>query len=266
MTKIDRMKSLIQTLPAWLKVPVYFLVLGLATFIAGIIPPLNDFIFFLTLSLLMSCIFLWSEGQSLWSLGFKPSGKKDWKDFFAGVLAGIIMLVLTAALTLYFTKDNWTINRHADLIYAIISFIMCLWSAFVQEFVFRGYPFQALLKKYGVWIAQLLIAIPFGLMHVNGSMSPQDIATVMLTTGLGSILYGLAYIKTQKLLLPIGLHLGWNYAQQLIPRASGGNDKGFLIVAGDPANYSFYNVLLPYLLIMVLAIILLSFKKREAAI
>ena len=35
----------------------------------------------------------------------------------------------------------------------------------------------------------------------------------MLDLALGAILLGLAYLRTRSLALPIGLHLGWNWAQ-----------------------------------------------------
>jgi hypothetical protein len=46
---------------------------------------------------------------------------------------------------------------------------------------------------------------------------------------LGSIVFGLAYIKTQSLALPIGLHLGWNWAQ--------GNILGFGVSGHDKAGW-----------------------------
>jgi membrane protease YdiL (CAAX protease family) len=34
-----------------------------------------------------------------------------------------------------------------------------------------------------------------------------------LTIGLSAILFGFCYLRTRSLALPIGLHLGWNWAQ-----------------------------------------------------
>ena len=37
----------------------------------------------------------------------------------------------------------------------------------------------------------------------------------------------MAYIKTKNLMFPTGIHLGWNYAQELIPQTAGGKNSAF---------------------------------------
>lgn len=231
----------------------------LATFIAGIVPALNGLFYFFAVSLLVSWLLLHSDHLNLPSLGYYPQGKRHWKQLLSGIVLGCLMLMVTAMITLTLTKANWHFNRGIDPVYMLITFMMCGCSAYIQEFVFRGYPFQALLKKYGPWVAQLCIAVPFGMMHLNSSMSPQDMATVMLTTGLGSVLFGLAYIKTRNLMLPVGIHLGWNYAQVLIPRTSGANPKALISVTGHSISYGSFAILMPYLVMVSVAILLLVF-------
>lgn len=253
------MKTFIQTSPAWLKVLIYFLIMWLASFIAGIVPALNGLFYFFAISLLVSWFFLRSDHLTLSSLGYYPQGKRHWMQLLSGIVLGCLMLVVTAVITLALTKASWHFNKGIDPVYLLITFIMCGCSAYIQEFVFRGYPFQALLKRYSPWAAQVAIVVPFGLMHVNSLMSLQDMATVMLTTGLGSLLFGLAYIKTKNLMLPAGIHLGWNFSQALIPRTSGANPKALISVTGDSISYGSFAILMPYLVIVSLAILLLVF-------
>ncbi|HTI60783.1 type II CAAX endopeptidase family protein [Mucilaginibacter sp.] len=253
------MNTLIQTFPAWAKVLVYFLIMWLATITAGVVPSLNGLFFFFAVSLAISWILLRYDHLKLSSLGYYPKNTGQWKQLFSGLVAGVIMLVITAAITLAVTKANWHFNNTIDAVYVLMTFVMCLCSAYIQEFVFRGYPFQVLLKEYGPWTAQLAIALPFGLMHINSSMQLQDIATVMLTTGLGSLLFGLAFIKTRNLMLPAGIHLGWNFAQALIPRTSSADGKALILVTGNQVSYGSSVILLPYLMIVIAAIICLAF-------
>ena len=243
--------------PAWLKVVCYFLILWMATFIAGTVPMLNDFIFFFLIALLMGWAFLKLENRSLASIGFWPKNRKTVADFFGGLAIGAAMLIITFILTILLTKDNWKLNTHVDPIFIAVTFLMCLWSAFVQEFVFRGYPFQELLKAYRPWLAQLLIAIPFGLMHINSGMSHSDMVLIMLSTGAGSILFGLAYLKTRNLMLPIGIHMGWNYAQELIPRTTGGKSSALVLIQESHTHYDMFNISLPYFCVVIVAIIAL---------
>ncbi|MDO3643823.1 CPBP family intramembrane glutamic endopeptidase [Mucilaginibacter sp. L3T2-6] len=253
------MKALIQTFPSWLKVSIYFLIMWLATFIAGIFPALNSLFYFFAVSLFASWLLIRTDHSNLSSLGYYPRGRRHWKQLFYGTLFGGVMLVITAVITLATTKADWHFNKLTDPMYMLIAFAMCVCSAYIQEFVFRGYPFQALLKKYKPWVAQLAIAVPFGLMHINHAMQLQDIATVMLTTGLGSVLFGLAYIKTRNLMLPAGIHLGWNYAQVLIPRTSGTYPNALISVTGGQTSYGSSFILTPYFVVVTAAILLLLF-------
>lgn len=246
---------MITNAPAWLKVLCYFLILWIATIIAGAIPMLNDFIFFFLIALVMSWGLLKLENQSVSSIGFWPRDKKMTADFFIGLGIGILMLIVTFIITILLTKDDWKLNGHIDPIFIAVTFLACLWSAFVQEFVFRGYPFQLLLKTYRPWLAQLLIAIPFGLMHLKHGMETKEIIIVMCSTGVGSILFGLAYLKTRNLMFPIGLHMGWNYAQELVPRTTGGNTSALVLIPESHANYNMFNISMPYFLILLITIL-----------
>ena len=256
------MKTIICNLPAWLKVLLYFVVLALARFIAGVIPQLNDFLFFMLIALLLSWVFLWAEGKTLKALRLIPVRCRHWRQFLYGITGGLFMLIVTAAVTIYLTGDQWQFNRLPDPVYLLVTFLAVLWSAFVQEFVFRGYPFQTLVDHYGAWKAQLIIAIPFGLMHVDGTMDLQTFLITMMTTGLGSVLFGMAYLSTRHLALPMGLHFGWNYAQALIPRTAGATGTTVISVTGNPAHYSLWNVIAPFVAVVLCAIILIAFTGR----
>lgn len=261
--KINVMKTL-WLAPSWAKVLFYFLVLWVATAVAGTIPRLNDFLFFFLIALFMSWALLKLDERTLSSIGFWPKDKKSVRDFFQGLGIGVVMLLITFVLTLCLTKDNWSIRKHIDPIFIMVTFLVCLWSAFVQEFVFRGYPFQTLLRNYRPWIAQLLIAVPFGLMHVSSGMQTKEVVMVMLSTGMGSILFGLAFLKSRNLMFPIGIHLGWNYAQELIPRTAGAKNSALVIIQESNTDYNMFNISLPYFFVVISAIILiLKFKQTS---
>lgn len=249
------MNNRLKSLPAWAKVLAYFLVLWLATIVAGIIPALNDLTFFFAVSFSLTWLLLRWQRVSLLTLGIVPANKKDTGEFFSGLGIGALMFLCCLVITLLLTGDQWAFNPHVDPVFIFVLFLMNLWSAYVQEFVFRGYPFQTLLRQYPFWLAQFCIAIPFGLMHVHQQMGAAMVATVMLTTGSGSLLFGLAYWKTGKLMLPVGLHLGWNYLQALIPRTAGGDTTGLIILRENHQHYGFANVVLPYLVVVLIAFI-----------
>lgn len=251
------MKKIIKAIPIWLKVVLYFGMLALATVIAGTIPILNDFWFFVLVAAGLSDFFLRSANRSLLSLSFLPTRRLHWRQLLLGIIIGALMLIITAIWTLYLTGDAWHFSK-ADPVFIIVALGGCLWSAFAQEFVFRGYPFQALINEYGAWTAQWVIIVPFAMMHFHHGMNLHDIALTTLTTGLGSLLFGLAYLCTRHLALPIGLHLGWNFMQSLFPRTAGSNGQTLITVSGNLTRYNFTNVLMPYIVVVILSILVLT--------
>ncbi|HJW43891.1 MAG TPA: CPBP family intramembrane glutamic endopeptidase, partial [Geothrix sp.] len=78
----------------------------------------------------------------------------------------------------------------------------------------RGYPFQRLVQGAGPWVGQLVFAALFALAHwSNPGMAGATKAWATLNIGLAAILLGFCYLRTGSLALPIGVHLGWNWAQ-----------------------------------------------------
>lgn len=246
---------------SWLKVVLYFLMLGLATIIAFTVPALADFWFFMLVSVMCSWLLLRTEGQTLANLNLIPRIPQHWLQLLYGTLAGIVLLLITTVVTFLLTGDTWHFNKAIDPVYILITLLSCLWSSVVQEFVFRGYPFQTMLAHYGAWKAQVFVAIPFALMHMNTGMHFQEVAVTFLTTGLGSVLFGLAYIKTRHLALPVGIHMGWNFAQSLVPRVAGSKGTTLISVSGEIQHYTFLNLTAPYVVIILIAIGFLFISK-----
>ncbi|HVW97455.1 MAG TPA: type II CAAX endopeptidase family protein [Mucilaginibacter sp.] len=257
------MKKFLNTHP-WTKVLLYFIALVIAAATAFTIPFLGDFWFFMLVSVISSWLLLRLEEKNLSDLHLIPANRRSWLQWGLGTLAGCGLLVVTAIVTILTTGDEWHFNGITNPVYVIVVFLTCFWSAIVQEFVFRGYPFQTMLRHYSAWKAQLVILIPFAMMHMHFGMSLQEVLLTTLTTGIGSVLFGLAYIRTQHLALPVGLHLGWNFAQALIPRTAGGSATTLIMVSGDQHQYNFLNVIMPFIVVTGAAICLLLIRNNRA--
>lgn len=95
-----------------------------------------------------------------------------------------------------------------------VAFWMFVGVAFFEELAFRGYLFQRLVGGAGPWIAQGVLAVFFALGHWgNPGMQGATKVWATLNIGLAAIMLGLAYLRTRSLALPLGLHLGWNWAR-----------------------------------------------------
>jgi uncharacterized protein len=81
----------------------------------------------------------------------------------------------------------------------------------VEELLFRGILFRIVESAIGSWLALVLSAIVFGLLHLlNAHASLQGAVAIMLEAG---VLLAGAYLMTRRLWLPIGIHIGWNFTQ-----------------------------------------------------
>jgi membrane protease YdiL (CAAX protease family) len=97
-----------------------------------------------------------------------------------------------------------------------------------EELIFRGILFRIAEQRIGTWLALTLTAALFGLMHLanpNASLW----AAIAIAVEAGGML-GAAYAATRTLWLPIGLHLGWNFAEAGIfgTEVSGKTSDGLL--------------------------------------
>jgi hypothetical protein len=111
--------------------------------------------------------------------------------------------------------------------------------AATEELLFRGFLFQRLIDGLGVWPAQLLIGGFFLLTHLD---NPGMAGAVRLWAGVNiftaSILFGLCYLRTQSLAMPISLHFMANVLQGPVLGfgVSGNAEAGLLApqLAGAP--------------------------------
>jgi hypothetical protein len=81
----------------------------------------------------------------------------------------------------------------------------------LEEVVFRGFLFRLFSKIVGTWGALFLTASLFGAAHAgNRNATLGSSVAIAIEAGL---LLGAAYALTNRLWLPIGLHIGWNFCE-----------------------------------------------------
>jgi membrane protease YdiL (CAAX protease family) len=82
--------------------------------------------------------------------------------------------------------------------------------ALVEEFVFRAVLLGVLLLWIGGPVAVVVSAAAFAALHLGNA----NITALALVCHLiAGLIYGVAFVGTQRIWLPFGLHLGWNYAE-----------------------------------------------------
>lgn len=109
---------------------------------------------------------------------------------------------------------TFALNPQGGMQSVLLGLYVFLFAALLEELLFRGFIFQRLIAGLGQWPPLVGMALIFAAGHATNPEVNQDtIVLASLDIFLVAIVFGLAFIKTQSLALPVGLHLGWNWAQ-----------------------------------------------------
>lgn len=152
------------------------------------------------------------EKKDILALGFLPITKRL-KQFLTGFLVTAILCMLVQYLEAYLKSSTWVINENSTT----ASILKSLWwdfkSVLTEELIFRGALLYILIQKIGSKKSILISAIAFGVYHwfsygVLGNI--MAMLMVFIGTGLMGYAWAWAFAKTKSIMLPLGLHLGWN--------------------------------------------------------
>jgi membrane protease YdiL (CAAX protease family) len=81
-------------------------------------------------------------------------------------------------------------------------------AAFVEELLFRGYPFQLLERRFGAVTAIAATSVAFSALH---AANPNAAALPLVNITLAGVLLAVAYLRTRSLWFATGVHFGWNW-------------------------------------------------------
>jgi hypothetical protein len=138
------------------------------------------------------------------------------KNILFGIAAGAILVLVPALFLTAIGKIHWQ-QGTGDLATLANLSLASFSVAVAEEFLFRGFIFQRLRQSTGIWTAQLLIAGYFLLTHMgNPGMTGNSQLLASVNIFLASIMFGLAYVKTNNLIMPIAFHFMANWVQGTI--------------------------------------------------
>jgi membrane protease YdiL (CAAX protease family) len=138
--------------------------------------------------------------------------------FVVGFLIGSF-LVAAYVMTLAFAAHvRFVRSTDAGIGGIAVSLLVYVLLACREELAFRGFPLRRLHIMYGLWIAQVIVAVVFAIEHVAGGSTWMQ---AFLGPAIGSLLFGMAAIATEGLAVPIGIHAAWNFGDWM----QGGKDS-----------------------------------------
>ncbi|HPC84061.1 MAG TPA: type II CAAX endopeptidase family protein [Thermoanaerobaculaceae bacterium] len=132
-----------------------------------------------------------------------------------GVLVGLAYTVLAAA-------GAYRVLGTTDGRGLLGGLVLITFFATFEEVVFRGVLYRVVEGSLGTLLALAISAALFGWVHAD---NPGAGHLGAVSAGLAGMLLGLCYTLTRGLWLPIGLHIGWNYAQVVSGTPVSGNTQ-----------------------------------------
>jgi membrane protease YdiL (CAAX protease family) len=147
--------------------------------------------------------------MALLGLGF---GRGWLREFVIGLVGGVVATGILAAILVVTGSVSMDLSPDLRASLGALPFFLALFTlaAAVEEFIFRGYPLQALAEGSRRWIAGVLLCILFTMGHAgNPDITMIGIANIFLA----GIILVVLYFQTRRLWLPITFHLSWNFSQ-----------------------------------------------------
>jgi uncharacterized protein len=182
---------------------------------------LFSFAIFITWTVLLSWFCLrFFEHLNLASLGFALNNCW-WRHILAGCGIGALMIISVVSLQIIGggtrvapnlvwwgggAIDYYGLQRTA--IETLTALVLLTISGSFEELIYRGYPFQTLLRGAPAFIPLLLFALFFGISHLG---NPGSTFLSTANTILAGIWLSVAYLKTRSLWFTTSLHVSWNW-------------------------------------------------------
>lgn len=184
-------------------------------------PLITLFVAYIGWTLLIAWLCLrFLDRLKLASLGF-AFHRGWWRDVLTGCLIGASMIAVVAGLQFAGGGTRVTPNpfwwRGGAIDYSGLqtvahetlgALLLLILAGAFEELIYRGYPFQTLLRSVPTFVPILLFALLFGISHWE---NPNSTFLSTANTALAGIWLSLAYLKTRSLWLPTSLHFSWNW-------------------------------------------------------
>lgn len=152
------------------------------------------------------------EGRSISELGLALSWRAA-AHLVGGLGAGLLLLGAGALLLRVALPFTWKLNQ-AILPGSILGALLFdLVTNSCEELAWRGYAFEGLLRVFGHWPAQAIVALVAAYFHV---LSGWSWSTALTITTVGSVLFALVFLRWRSVPAAAGVHVAWNWGRELI--------------------------------------------------
>lgn len=159
---------------------------------------------------------------------FKKSIIKSWlfpvkdrlKDIGIGTVIALIAFLIPFLIKNLIYSSDWQINEATSTFEVLNLFYYFFNSVLFEELIFRGALLAILIHYLSPKKGILISAIVFGIYHwfsygMFGAGIIPMLYIFLLTGGMG-LVWAMMYSKTNSIVLPVTVHLGWNFQSALL--------------------------------------------------
>lgn len=208
------------------------------------------------------------EHKNLTVIGLNKPAQRSLEFTIGLIIAALFCFAQNSALAIA-GDFAWELNPDFHFTAALESLRWIFNSVIYEELLFRGYLLYKAIQHLGPKTGCVISALAFGIYHwfsyeVFGQ--PVAMAYVFILTAIPGFMFSYAFYKTQSIILPIGLHLGWNIANIMV-FSKGPVGKQLLLAEPEKALESIngwtalgINLVLP-LLLPLAVILFLNYSK-----
>ena len=222
-------------------------------------------VYFILVSLLL---FSWVtikilEKRNIFTQWLQPANERT-KEFSIGLSIAAIFCVLSKLAVSQLNGSGWRLSKSVSFDHVVFSFLYDLNSVLSEELLFRGVLLYLLIKYLTPGKGILISAISFGIYHwfsfgVLGNWLAMIV--VFLVTGLMGYVFSTAYEKTKSIVLPTGIHLGWNWINNTV--FSGGPNGAQILEPTNVIQLEGMNFFFSFGFHITIALLLLIFVRSK---
>lgn len=147
------------------------------------------------------------------SLGYVGLVRDSWLKWTVYGLALGITSIGVIFLTLMFFGQIHVFEVNTNKLFSIgllVELISISFTAFSEEYIFRGFIMTALKSTRNKWIVFCTSPFIFSLIHL---LNPGVTLLSFVNTLLGGLLFSYMFVKAGTLWFPVGFHIAWNFMQ-----------------------------------------------------
>lgn len=159
-----------------------------------------------------------------------------------GVILLLIALAAGAGAVQFELNTGWQLGAVGGILATTFA-LSCM-----EEIGFRGYSLCMLVNSLGLWPAQIIVVIAFGLCHIAFGWGWNAVLMGVIPAAL---LFGMGATASRGLAMPIGLHAGVNLAQWAISEDRANPDGIWMLIISEEAQ-SYVAAISPFINIGVI--------------